>query len=154
MTVNILSNEKFMSAIRRFMADNNLKGPDALAEKSGIPRGTASHWLYYGIKKESRRAKVVQQYPQIFNPDGVSSPSMEGGEILILVKTELARLLITDVNTLLEWFLTKASADDRNRFRDELEESWGVFLELSRAMTSETAYEKAREENRTPWMQK
>lgn len=65
--------------------------------------------------------------------------SQENAELKFIsaIKTEQAQETILYLTAVLEWFLLKATAEERNQFRDTLGKNWERFLELTRAMQRE-----------------
>lgn len=153
--------DQFKAAIEKHMRDKNLTLA-ALARKLGKGESTVGEWRQTGIKRDSTRQQLVAQYPWLFNPDSsdsepvparVSEADAARQNLLVLMKTEQARPALLNLTAILTWFLFKASADERNQFRDMLGDDWPHFLELTRAMTNETAFEITKQEGRLEWTQ-
>lgn len=160
---HLISNEEFKAAIAGYLKEKNLQ-VTALAAEIGKPRSTVDGWLHKGIAKNGVRQRTAEAYPQIFRaqPGQTAEPpaqkkvvrSRHLQELLSLMKIEQTRSHLLNLRTLLVWFLFEASADDRNQFRDMLGDEWKNFLELTRAMTNEMAFDISRSEGRLEWVQK
>ena len=165
-----LTRSDFQAALRRYLEVNKMN-ITALARRLGRGESTVGDWVRLGIQRDEHRQKVIEQYPQIFNssPNSnvrsnreVSIPpaqpavvlDMVDRRLLVLIKTEQVQPAILHISLVLKWFLFKASAEERNRFRDDLGSDWQNFLELTRAMTNETAFEVTKQEGRLEWCQK
>lgn len=156
----LVTNELFIALIRKHKADSG-RSISAYAELIGRPLGTVKTWIHKGVIKDTYRQKVVEEFPEIFSGDTIISlpsevvpvpkKSEKVGNMLVLVKTELARIQIQSLTSILGWFLFEASAEDRNSFRDAMGDDWTQFLELTRAMTGETAFEVTKNEGRLDW---
>jgi hypothetical protein len=156
----LVKNEQFIALIRKHKADSG-RSITAYAELIGRPLGTVKTWIHKGVIKDTYRQKIVDEFPEIFSEEAINDmpsnlvpvpkKSEKVGNMLVLVKTELARIQIQNLTSLLGWFLFEASAEDRNSFRDALEDDWTQFLELTRAMTGETAFEVTKNEGRLDW---
>lgn len=145
-----MDNAVFMEAVRSHCRDKGITIA-GLAKSIGIPRGTVSGWANKGVRDDKVRDKLVEQYPQIFG--GGKSVVGNLGAVLsgvggIDFKIEAARFSVGYLSGLLDWFLYTATREERNRFRDELGNQWKHFLELTRGMTSEAAFDVAKSERR------
>ena len=164
MTQQVLSEDAFKAAIQRYIKANELGGPKGFAERFGRKVGTVEGWLYKGVKKASQRARIISELPEVFNSSGADeNPSSEANtssptlgptptswerELLVALKCETTSNAVLILLAQMEWFLFKATPAERDRLRDMLGDQWKRFLELVRAMTSETAFKVAREEGR------
>jgi len=158
--IPMISNEVFKATLRRCL-ENKKMSISGFAKVIGKPRETVSNWLNSGIKKDITRAKVVASFPQIWgNPNEdeallvstVSSKTILLNDMLVLVKTEQARMLVQNLSSLLEWFILNANKEERNTLRTGLGPDWTRFLELSRSMTNEMALKVAIDEGRLNWL--
>jgi hypothetical protein len=145
-----MDNAVFMEAVRSHCSSKGISIAD-LARSINIPRGTVSGWANKGIQNDKAREKIVEKYPQIFGggkPAAASLGSVLSGAGSLDFKIEAARASVGYLSGLLEWFLYIATREERNRFRDELGNQWKHFLELTRGMTSEAAFDVAKSERR------
>lgn len=157
--MTVMTNEQFKATLRNFAAAHGMTQA-VVAQKIGKPRQTVGHWFSTGIKPDDIRARVIAEHPDIFSaeyvpkeealplqtePSVASAPAVS--DMRTLVRIELARQVIANLTENLQYFIN-ASADERNRFRDELGDHWKDFLELTRAMTGENALKIARDERR------
>lgn len=145
-----MENAAFMEAVRSHCKDKGISIAD-LARSINIPRGTVSGWANKGIQNAKSREKIVERYPQIFSggQTTTASPGVTRSTVSNFdFKIEAARLSVGYLSGLLEWFLYTATREERNRFRDELGNQWQHFLELTRGMTSEAAFDIAKNERR------
>jgi hypothetical protein len=147
---NVLSNEDFQQKLREYIAENRLGGPVGLARHLQRPQSTVGDWLYKGVLDDGRRARVIRELPQIFNhhEDSFVATGTLSGSVLARLKVELVQERVSILSGYLEWFLFQASELEREQLRNTLGEKWNHFLELTRAMTSERAFEMAQEEGR------
>ena len=139
-----------MTALRSYRDSNSLTTAE-LARRIGKPDSTVGDWIKHGIKRDDVREEIVQQYPQILGSGSTAAENL--GSTLSTgnsfdFKIETARLSVGYLSGLLEWFLYTATREERNRFRDELGNQWKHFLELTRGMTSEAAFDVAKSERR------
>jgi len=145
-----MENTTFMEAVRSHCNAKGISIAD-LARSINTPRGTVSGWANKGIQNDKAREKIVEKYPQIFGggQTATASPSMALPSASNSdFKIETARLAVGYLSGLLEWYLYTATREERNRFRDELGNQWKHFLELTRGMTSEAAFDVAKSERR------
>jgi hypothetical protein len=151
----------FQEAIKEYLKRND-STIATLAQRIGKSDRTVGDWIRLGIKRDDYRQKIVDEYPWLFNqnesgqiavPVRVSEADTARQNLLVLLKTEHARPALGNLTAILVWFLFKASAEDRNQFRDMLGDDWKQFLELTRAMTNETAFEVTKNEGRLEWCQ-
>ncbi|MEK7536846.1 MAG: hypothetical protein AAB584_00150 [Patescibacteria group bacterium] len=149
--------EEFRAAIQRYLKAHEMT-VGGLAKKIQRPRTTVEWWYYHGITKGKDRRKIQEQYPWLFDstketPLEIPLSSLENIQLRLasFVKTEQAREAILYLTATLEWFLFKAMAEERNRFRDALGKDWEHFLGLTRAMTNEKALEIAQQEGELKW---
>lgn len=164
--MKIQTTEQFVEAVNQYAQKTGVSR-NKLAGQIGKPRQTVDDWFKKGIKRKPARDRIIAEYPEIF--DGyepldqppvasTSTATVEiphehthtftDHEVLALVKTERAHHDISSLTETLQWFLFQATSADRNKFRDSLGETWKYFLELTRAMTGEKAYEIAKQEGR------
>jgi hypothetical protein len=145
-----MENAAFMEAVRSHCKDKGISIAN-LARSINKPRGTVSGWANKGVTDEKIRKKIVEQYPQIFgggsSPTAILGSDFSGRDGLDF-KIEAARVAVGYLSGLLDWFLYSATREERNRFRDELSNQWKHFLELTRGMTSEAAFDVAKSEGR------
>lgn len=155
-----LTTEEFRIALHNYLGRENINASD-LARLIGKPVNTVGDWVRRGVKRERDRQRIVEAYPQVFGvvatgksimPSQLTQPPDLGFSSIL--KTEMARMVIQNLSALLDWFLFEASADERNHFRDQLGDDWKHLLELSRAMTNETAFDVIKQEGRLAWRQK
>lgn len=155
-----LTTEEFRAALLNYIQSENITAAD-LARRIGKPINTVGDWVRHGVKRERDRQRIVEAYPQVFGvvatgksimPSQLAQPPDLGFSSIL--KTEMARMVIQNLSALLDWFLFEASVDERNHFRDQLGDDWKHLLELSRAMTSETAFDVTKQEGRLAWRQK
>lgn len=154
----------FQDAIKAYLKRNDLTIA-ALALKINKSDRTVGDWIRLGIKRDHVRQRIVDEYPWLFerSDDGAQATSVtqthksvaddSRKRMLVLFKTELAHPSILYLSSVLAWFLFDATAEERNEFRDTLGDDWKQFLELTRAMTNETAFEVAKSEGRLEWCQ-
>lgn len=153
--------EEFKAAIQSYLKTHKMS-VGQLAKKISRPRTSIEHWYYHGVKREGDRRKIQKQYPWLFNSSSGEVPSeippsphvpQENAELkfTLAIKTERAHEMILYLTALLEWFLFKATAEERNQFRDALGKNWEHFLGLTRAMTNEKAFEIAKQEGELKW---
>ncbi|MDP4001817.1 MAG: hypothetical protein Q8P69_02105 [bacterium] len=155
-----LTFEEFRVALQSHLERENINASD-LARRIGRPINTVGDWVRHGVKRERDRQRIIETYPHIFRIEAtgkstipeqpIQSPDLGFSSIL---KTEMARMVIQNLSALLDWFLFEASKEERNHFRDQLGDDWKHLLELSRAMTSETAFDVTKQEGRLAWRQK
>lgn len=163
--MQILTSEQFREALKRYLQDENLS-VNALARNLGKPRSTVKQWVQSGVSRDKDRLRIISEHPQIFGDEAAGEATLKAPApvrksaqvadthaLLVFIKTEQARSLLLNLRTTLVWFLFKASAVERNAFRDELGDEWSNFLELTRAMTNETAFEITKNEGRLDWCQ-
>lgn len=148
--------EEFKAAIQRYLKAQEMTVGE-LAKKIQRPKKTVEWWYYHGTTEKNRR-KIQEQYPWLFDlaketPPEVPPPPLENIQLRLasFVKTEQAREAVLYLTATLEWFLFKATAKERDQFRDELGKDWVDFLGLTRAMTNEKAFEIAREQGELKW---
>lgn len=153
----LMSLDDFKAAIQNYCHAHNITFKQ-LGERIGEPRRTVSRWANEGIKTNNVRQRVVEKYPFLFSAEaqaGIVPPAPTAApanrEILLTVKVEQARPAVLCLSSVLTWFLFSASAEERNRFRDELGDDWQHILELTRAMTGEKAFEVTIREGRLSW---
>ena len=152
-----LSDTQFQEAIKNYLKSNSLNIA-SLARKASLSESTVGDWVRKGVKSEARRKQIVAEYPWLFD-SGVKEErtplrQLADKSLLVLIKTEQAHSSVLSLTATLVWFLFKASAEDRDYFRDWLGDDWKNFLELTRAMTGETAFEVTKQEGRLQWFQK
>lgn len=157
---SIRNAEEFRAAIQSYLKTHEMS-MGQLAKKISRPRTTVEWWCYHGGKREGYRQKIQERYPWLFNSSGETaleippSPQVpqENAELklFLAIKTERAHEMVLYLTTLLEWFLFKATTEERNRFRDALGNDWEHFLGLTRAMTNEKAFEIAKQEGELKW---
>ncbi len=145
-----MENTAFITAVKAYRETKNLTIA-AMARELGKGESTIGDWIKKGIGRDDLREKVVAQYPQVFGSDqpavaNLGSTPSTGSSFDL--KIEAARLSVGYLSGLLEWFLYTATREERNRFRDELGNQWKHFLELTRGMTSEAAFDVAKSERR------
>lgn len=154
-----ISTAEFQGAITKYLKSEDFSIAK-LARKIGKDRTTIGDWIRTGIKRDKVRHKIVKQYPWLFNSSGnssavasvqVSEPDAARQSLLVLLKTEQACLALLQLQSILTWFLFRASPDDRNQFRDMLGDEWKSFLKLTLAMTNEKAFELAQREGELKW---
>lgn len=164
--MRIQTTEQFAEAVRQYAQKVGLTR-SKLADQIGKPRQTVDDWFKKGVKRKSARDRIIAEHPEIFDgfqsldktpADSTSAATAEiphehthtftDQEVFALVKTERAHHDISSLTETLQWFLFQATPNDRNKFRDSLGETWKYFLELTRAMTGEKAYEIAKQEGR------
>jgi len=74
-------------------------------------------------------------------PPQSDSPKREINPTTLVIKKEMAVDYICATIRLLNWFLFEANAEERNQLRSEVgDEKWEWFMNLTRAMASETAF--------------
>lgn len=160
-----LTSEQFQEVLRQYLQGENLS-VNALARRIGKPRSTVKQWVQSGVSRDKDRLRIISEHPQIFNGEAVGEVTLKAPvpvrksvqvadthSLLVFMRTEQARSLLLNLRVTLVWFLFKASAEERNTFRDELGDEWSNFLELTRAMTNETAFEITKSEGRLDWCQ-
>lgn len=152
-----LTADEFKEAIDRYLTTNKMTIA-ALAQRLGKGETTVGDWRRGGIKSDEGRQQIIAAHPWLFEPgaETPAPPTRASGkngthDTLVLIKTEQARLELLALRSLLIWFLFDASADERHQFRDNLGDEWKHFLELTRAMTNETAFGMANTEGRLEW---
>jgi hypothetical protein len=162
-----MTNEKFKSAIADYLVYHPETNKSKLARDMGQKRENLRNWLKVGIVTEKRREEVVQTYPWLFSSNGSQSNDLPNGgeveeqslppaaakpnparELQIVVKTQFAWRDIACLSEILIWFLFNATREEREQFREDLGDAWKEFLNLTRAMTGETAFRIAKEEGR------
>lgn len=156
-----MTNEEFRAAINSYREREHLSIL-GLAQKLKKNDSTVGDWVHKGIKRDSYRQRVIEQYPEIFDQHKqevavqavVDLDPTRRHDLLVLLKTEQALPAVLNLTAILIWFLFKASVEQRNYFRDTLGDDWKHFLELTRAMTGETAFEVTKQEGRLEWCKK
>lgn len=149
----ILSNEEFISILRKKMEDSGLNQSE-FARRLGEKRESVLQWRRDGIKRDKVRQRVISAHPELFSSDGIHAdtelvpveiPKRKKADAIqqmrTAVKTEFARHHVASLENILVWFLFQATSEERNQFRDDLGDAWKEFLSLTRAMTGETALE-------------
>lgn len=164
--MKIQNSADFSQSIRNYLSKSGLSRKE-LADKTGCSKHMIMDWLRYGLKTAQKRDEIIKKYPWIFLDNLSSDPTVRAeeltlatlpvsppkvltnpvNEVQVLMKIELGRHGIVVLSDILQWFID-ASADERNRFREELGGIWKNFLELTRAMTGERALELALQERR------
>jgi|SRR3989344_916196 len=157
---NINSAEDFMSAVKGYIEKEGITTAE-LARKLNKPGQTVGDWIRKGVRRECTRVRLMAEHPELFQgytapkqseevvrPPLIKNNGPDHRSMFVLVKIEHARSQTIVFQDLLHWFLFEASAEERNQFRDSLGENWKQFLELTRAMTGERAFEIAKEERR------
>ena len=155
-----MDSAQFQEAIKRYLIENHINGTQ-LADKVGKPVSTVGDWIRNGIKRERDRKRIIEEFPWLFDsivqplviPDKVPS-NHSHQQLLVMIKIEQASPALHHLKAILEWFLFHASAQDRDHFRKSFGDDWKNFLELTRAMTGETAFEVTKQEGRLEWCQK
>jgi hypothetical protein len=164
-----VTNEQFTEALKKYIFKNGLN-QSSLAREIGRPVPTVQDWVRKGVRRDAVREKIVQAYSQLFSnghqseefrpepepvveaPIKAKSAAITGRQLQIIMKTELGRQNVACLSDILIWFLFSATRAERERFRDDLGDTWQGFLELTRAMTGENAFKIAGEEGRlTRW---
>ncbi len=158
-----ITRSDFQDALKAYLKDNDIT-ITALARKVGKDPTSVGDWIRHGIRRDDIRHKIADDHPWLFNREGklsqkevIDKPEKRtdpNQSLLSLIKSEQARSGILVLKAILMWFLFEASAEERNQFRDSIGEDWKNFLELTRAMTGETAFEVAKQEGRLEWCQK
>lgn len=153
-----LTNDQFKNALRSYLEREKIS---ALELSRRVKKGdsTIGDWLKRGIIRDAIRQQVVDKYPWLFGGVAVievlkgttlvSNDPLHG--ILISVKTKHVGLWIESLGDILKWFLFSATAEERNAFRDSLGDDWTNFLELTRALTNEQAFQITLQEGRLDW---
>jgi hypothetical protein len=149
-TEHVLSNDDFQDAIRKFIKLHELGGPKGFGKRFGIAIGTIEHWLYKGIVSPTCRARRIASLPEVFDSsENVTETTSSGGSTFVArLKMELVQERVLTLSLHLTWFLFTATEAERDQLREILGDKWSYFIELTRAMTSETAFRMAREEGR------
>ena len=159
--MGVLSQEEFKQGIKNYLTEKNLTVAE-LSVKVNRGRSTVNDWIHTGVKSEEMREKIVSENAWLFSEGkgeksltpSIKSTSVLEPSFLLVLKSELARPLISNLTGTLIWFLFDATAKERDYFRDTLGEDWKNFLELTRAMTGETAFEVTKQEGRLDWYKK
>ena len=160
-----ITNEQFMADLKRYLTKNEMTQKE-LAAKVQRAQPTVAGWKQVGLVDDATRRKVVDAYPWLFSSNGSSSDDSSKGEVeeqsspaaaakanvarglQASVKTEFARQYVACLGEILAWFLFSATREEREQFRENLGDAWKDFLELTRGMTGETAFEIAKQEGR------
>ena len=155
-----ITREGFQESLKDYLKENDISISD-LARRIGKSDRTVGDWIRLGIKLDSRRQEIITEYPWLFTKEisATESPMLPmeksvssfDHKVLVLIKTEQAMSTVLYLMANLQWFLFEASAEDRNSFRDSMGDDWKNFLELTRAMTGEMAFEVTRQEGRLDW---
>jgi hypothetical protein len=164
-----VTNDQFIEGLRSRFAASGMTQRQ-FAALLGLPRRTFRVRLQKGIQQDSARQAFADLHPEVFN--GADLPAVDqtaefqaepsksaalekpgpapnaGRKLQALVKLELGRQNVANLSEILVWFLFKATAEERELFREELGDAWKDFLNLTRAMTGPTAFGIAKEEGR------
>ena len=134
-----MTNEQFMAALKSYIQSQKLS-QSSLARQIGRPRETVQDWVTRGLSIDSRREEIVAQYPHIFSQIGASTDSNSPEiNIKLIISIELAKVHIAELSKILRSLVFDLTGSEREVFRTRLGESWNDFLNLTRAMTGETA---------------
>lgn len=153
-----MNSQQFVDALKQYASGRGLNITQ-LADQIKKERRTVSYWLHNGMNNDLVRNKIVSDFPEIFEgykpsenleisePDN-SVKKKTVDQFGSIIKIEMARQNIVYLSSILDWFLYETSVEEREHFRKELGDSWKQFLELTRGMTGETAFEVAKKEGR------
>ena len=119
-----------------------------------VPPRTVRHWLD-GTPPSSKYTSKIEErfpaadYPGLFEEEVVSGPAFGNGLWSPeKIKIMLARMSVINLTFVFEWLVLKASAKERDKFRQELGSDWEWFMNLSRSLVNEKSREVMQSEGR------
>lgn len=141
------------SIIERLTEKKDEKGWswNELSIRLGIRRTTIRDWRIKGNMPNEEHQIVVNaflekqeeqvQIPPIELPSAPDRSRQSVEKVELFTKKEFVKGHISNLSNLFWWFLFRANTEEREELREEIgEDKWTWFLDLARAMTSETAF--------------